>query len=363
MRRAPRDVRAAATCLPVLLLLSGVELRAPAAGDERLQLEAVKRGILERLGMAGPPAGRRPLDPDGVRRAQRLYAEKVAELMGNRSRAAAEEEEEEEEEGGVSGRSSVHRLAVTLQRQPDPPSSQQDPPGTSRYELLLTRTAAFQQRLRVLRAELSLFKQALGTPGSVPPPRVRVSRLPAPGAAPQPLREQPLPPGTALDLTAAVRPWAAGSEETLRLELAFPANAAALLAEEPVLAVRTRTRRRRGGRPRRARALEDECRKSDGKCCLRSLKVSFQDIGWADWVVAPSSYYMRFCAGSCPHNYKAASMHAQVKARLHALAGATPAPCCVPAAYDPMVLMHYDGDGRLVSTVFEDMLVTKCHCA
>ncbi|KAM8795070.1 growth/differentiation factor 15 [Eudromia elegans] len=119
-------------------------------------------------------------------------------------------------------------------------------------------------------------------------------------------------------------------------------------------------------RPRRRRALqeeEEECGKSEGKCCLRSLKVSFQDIGWADWVVAPKSYYMRFCQGSCPHNYRAASMHAQVQARVHALARGAPAPCCVPAAYEPMVLMHYDAQGRLVSTVFEDMLVTKCHCA
>nr|XP_013811543.1 PREDICTED: growth/differentiation factor 15 [Apteryx mantelli mantelli] len=126
---------------------------------------------------------------------------------------------------------------------------------------------------------------------------------------------------------------------------------------------RERPPEHRSAGARRARALDEECRKSDGKCCLRSLKVSFQDIGWADWVVAPNSYYMRFCEGSCPHNYKPASMHAQVKARMHSLSKATPAPCCVPAAYDPMVLMHYDGDGRLVSTVFEDMLVTKCHCA
>uniref|UniRef100_A0A8C0FR71 TGF-beta family profile domain-containing protein n=1 Tax=Bubo bubo TaxID=30461 RepID=A0A8C0FR71_BUBBB len=111
------------------------------------------------------------------------------------------------------------------------------------------------------------------------------------------------------------------------------------------------------------RGLEEECGKSDGKCCLKSLKVSFQDIGWSDWVIAPNSYYMRFCEGSCPHNYKPASMHAQIKARMHSLSKATPPPCCVPASYDPMVLMHYDGEGRLVSTLFEDMLVTKCHCA
>nr|XP_014433660.1 single-stranded DNA-binding protein 4 [Pelodiscus sinensis] len=72
---------------------------------------------------------------------------------------------------------------------------------------------------------------------------------------------------------------------------------------------------------------------------------------------------MKFCAGSCPHNHKPASMHAQIKARLHTLSKEMPSPCCVPAGYDPMVLMHYSSDGRIVSTLFEDMIVTRCHCS
>ncbi|KAJ7308368.1 hypothetical protein JRQ81_008908 [Phrynocephalus forsythii] len=119
-------------------------------------------------------------------------------------------------------------------------------------------------------------------------------------------------------------------------------------------------------RVRRSRQVEEEeedCAKGGGRCCLRSLRVSFEAIGWSDWVVAPRSYAMNFCQGSCPHNYKPASLHAQIKARLHSLSGETPAPCCVPAAYEPMVLMHYGTDGRVVTQLFEDMIVTRCHCA
>lgn len=251
------------------------------------------------------------------------------------------------------------------------PQGHQDPRGPYRYHLLLSRTEAFHRQLRVAQAELKLFKESLASPGvSLPDtsvsPWVSIYMLGGAHGTPQLLRSQELDRDSrSLDLTAAVQPWAAGSEDTLRLELAFTADVSALLAtsvgETLVLEVETHETTGRGAR--RARGLEEECGKSDGKCCLKSLKVSFQDIGWADWVIAPNSYYMRFCEGSCPHNYKPASMHAQIKARMHSLSKATPPPCCVPAGYDPMVLMHYDGEGRLVSTLFEDMLVTRCHCA
>ncbi|XP_054661383.1 growth/differentiation factor 15 [Grus americana] len=365
MPRVLRDVGAALACLQLLLLLAGVELRPHTWDEDRLQLEAIKKGILERLGMPAPPVIRHRLDQESIRRAQRLYRQKVAELMRNRTR--------EEEEGAVPGTRRLHRLTPTLLRWPDipeghrDPQGDQDPSGPYHYRLIVSRTEAFHQQIQVVQAELKLFKQPPESPGMSPlaawvPPQVSIYTLWGSHGTPQLLHSQELDrDAPSLDLTAAVRLWAAGPEDTLRLELSFTANVSTSLATSAVLEVETHESTGRGAR--RARGLEEECGKSDGKCCLKSLKVSFQDIGWSDWVIAPNSYYMRFCEGSCPHNYKPASMHAQIKARMHSLSKATPPPCCVPAGYDPMVLMHYDDEGRLVSTLFEDMLVTKCHCA
>lgn len=107
MPDALRGVRAALTCLQLLLLLSAANSRPHTWDQDRFQLENIKKGILERLGMPAPPVIRRQLDQESIQRAQRLYEQKVAELRGNRSR------EEEEEEGAVSRTRRLHRLTPT----------------------------------------------------------------------------------------------------------------------------------------------------------------------------------------------------------------------------------------------------------
>lgn len=243
------------------------------------------------------------------------------------------------------------------------------------YSLELSRPAVLHQHLKVLKAELSLLKQLLNLPSILqpnstwPPARVNIYKMANGGrAAPQLLASQALSAASLnLSLRDAMEQWLAGPEERLHLGLEFPADMAALVAATmtgegtDTLPLEVETRER--GQVRKVRQLDEECGKGYGNCCLRTLKVSFEAIGWSDWVVAPSSYSMKFCEGSCPHNYKPASMHAQIKARLHSLSGETPAPCCVPAAYEPMVLMHYGSDGKVVTQLFDDMIVTGCHCA
>ena len=108
----------------------------------------------------------------------------------------------------------------------------------------------------------------------------------------------------------------------------------------------------------------DGCPLGEGRCChLQSLRASLEDLGWADWVLAPRELDVRMCVGACPSHFRSANTHAQMQARLHGLnPDAAPAPCCVPASYEPVVLMHQDSDGRVSLTPFDDLVAKDCHC-
>ncbi|KAG8126799.1 hypothetical protein E2320_021925 [Naja naja] len=343
----------------LLLFISRVDPWPHRGHDVQLQIEAVKQSILVRLGLEIPPTIRGPLDQEEIQRAQLHYQELLAQLQANRTKLPPS--------------TTLHLLRPEFVHMNE--STSGNLPAATHVHLEFSRTAALHRNLNILRAELTLFKEWLDTPSNTVsnvtwPVHVNLYRLPKrEKVTPELVTSQEISrTSPSLSLKGVVEQWVGSSEPTLNLGLEFRSDKAAWLAasitEEgtgmPSLMIEAATRKA----VRKARQLdEEECRKGDGKCCLRSLKVSFEAIGWSDWVVAPQSYSMKFCEGSCPHNYKPASMHAQIKARLHSLSGETPAPCCVPAAYEPMVLMHYGNDGKVATQLFDDMIVTRCHCA
>ncbi|XP_063150146.1 growth/differentiation factor 15 [Candoia aspera] len=342
----------------LLLFISRVDPRPHRGHDVQLQLEAVKQGILVRLGLERPPAIQGTMDQEEIQKAQLRYQELLAQLQANQTKLLPS--------------TTIHLLRPEFMHVNESTSGNLQ---ATNVHLEFSRTAALHQNLNILRAELTLFKEWLDPPSNslskiTWPAHVNLYQLSTREKGTPKLLTSQVISGTSpsLSLKGAVEQWVASSEPKLHLGLEFRSDTAAWLAttmtEEGTellsLTIESETRKA----VRKARQLdEEECRKGDGKCCMRSLKVSFEAIGWSDWVVAPQSYSMKFCEGSCPHNYKPASMHAQIKARLHSLSGETPAPCCVPAAYEPMVLMHYGSDGMVATQLFDDMIVTRCHCA
>ncbi|XP_055493832.1 bone morphogenetic protein 2-like [Leucoraja erinacea] len=114
----------------------------------------------------------------------------------------------------------------------------------------------------------------------------------------------------------------------------------------------------------RRESYTEDCQGNQIHCCRRSLHVSFEEIGWSDWIRAPSSYNAFYCDGTCPQKYKLATMHTLIKSKMNRLSnGAIPAPCCVPASYEPLTLLHFNSNDKLILTAFDDMIVSKCHCS
>lgn len=140
-----------------------------------------------------------------------------------------------------------------------------------------------------------------------------------------------------------------------------------LLPEElaPHLDVFTQTRTILSSRHKRSGTKMD-CVQGDGeeKCCRFPLWISFKDIGWDDWIVHPKGFQAYFCDGTCPHRYKSAHPFSEIMSLINMHnPNAMPAPCCTATRLSPLPLVHYNEDGDLVISTFEDMIVEECKCA
>ena len=104
---------------------------------------------------------------------------------------------------------------------------------------------------------------------------------------------------------------------------------------------------------------------SNGKlCCRHKLWISFKDIGWDSWILAPEGYQAYFCDGSCPRQYKMAHQFSGIKSLVNSLdPSAIPGPCCSPTKMSSLPIAHYNRDGHAVVSVFENMIVDECKCA
>ncbi|XP_069723775.1 bone morphogenetic protein 15 [Phaenicophaeus curvirostris] len=104
--------------------------------------------------------------------------------------------------------------------------------------------------------------------------------------------------------------------------------------------------------------------KSD--CSLRPFPVSFAQLGWDHWIIAPHRYNPRYCKGVCPHllryDYHAPN-HAVVQSFVHQLVDANvPRPSCVPYRYSPISVLMIESDGGILYKEYENMIAESCTC-
>merc|ERR1712184_210515 len=69
-------------------------------------------------------------------------------------------------------------------------------------------------------------------------------------------------------------------------------------------------------------------------CQKRTLYVSFRDLGWQDWIIAPDGYAAFYCHGECSfplNTHLNATNHAIVQTLVHLMTPFNvPKPCCAP---------------------------------
>ncbi|XP_030016792.1 protein DVR-1 [Sphaeramia orbicularis] len=324
-----------------------------------LILEAVKSGILNSLGMERTPRPAQKASEQELRRMHELYREKLREMSGNSSQIMRETRRSTM--STVLFPTAVRSIKMLRRR-----DYQQSGRHMQWYRAVFHKNPNIKAELTLVRAELKISRQILDVPVQTElqqEVKVRVSGMKRVKSAVWTQLEgnASSTQNVVLDVSSEVEKWLrADDDRSLVVDVGETAEPRSHL-EFSLELVFTESKPQK---TRTTRSNKEDACDEEGLCCRQSVIVSFKDIGWTDWVVAPTEYTMHFCDGACPHNYKPASMHTQVKSRLHQLSkGGLPHPCCVPAAYEPMVLMHYDSRGKLKLTPFDDMIVSKCYCA
>ncbi|XP_033641060.1 univin-like [Asterias rubens] len=101
-------------------------------------------------------------------------------------------------------------------------------------------------------------------------------------------------------------------------------------------------------------------------CQKRRLYVSFRDVGWQDWIIAPMGYQSYFCGGDCPFPLDTVlngTNHAIIQSLVNS-ADPTSAPkvCCAPTKLSAISMLYFDNEDNVVLRQYEDMVVESCGC-
>ncbi|XP_069798929.1 bone morphogenetic protein 15-like [Dendropsophus ebraccatus] len=101
-------------------------------------------------------------------------------------------------------------------------------------------------------------------------------------------------------------------------------------------------------------------------CSLRPFWVSFHQLGWDHWIIAPHRYNPGYCKGDCPR-----LLHAGYNSPNHAIIqnfinqvidGNIPRPSCVPYSYGPISVLMIEPGGNILFKEYENMIAESCTC-
>lgn len=112
--------------------------------------------------------------------------------------------------------------------------------------------------------------------------------------------------------------------------------------------------------PRKRRHLKCSGETKTGECCLQPFYVSFRNLGWENWIVAPSGFFSNYCRGKCA--IKNGSYRQTNYERFFSNFDTNFEKCCAPVKFSKMSLIYYGDDGGLIKRDLEKMVVEECAC-
>jgi len=101
-------------------------------------------------------------------------------------------------------------------------------------------------------------------------------------------------------------------------------------------------------------------------CQKRTLYVSFRDLGWQDWIIAPDGYAAYYCHGECSfplNTHMNATNHAIVQTLVHLMTPFNvPKPCCAPTKLSGISVLYFDESSNVILKKYRNMVVKSCGC-
>ncbi|XP_071485599.1 univin-like [Diadema antillarum] len=101
-------------------------------------------------------------------------------------------------------------------------------------------------------------------------------------------------------------------------------------------------------------------------CQRHRLYVSFRDVGWQDWIIAPMGYQAYYCDGECPFPLGErlnGTNHAIIQTLVNSIDNrAVPKVCCAPTKLSGISMLYFDNNENVVLRQYEDMVVEACGC-
>ncbi|KAK6635006.1 hypothetical protein RUM44_000255 [Polyplax serrata] len=104
-----------------------------------------------------------------------------------------------------------------------------------------------------------------------------------------------------------------------------------------------------------------------GQCCKQNFFVSFKELKWDDWIIAPKGYHANYCRGDCggmhrtPDTFLNYHTHVIEEYRkMDRLSGIQP--CCAPVKFSSMSLIYFGPDNNIIKRDLPKMVVEQCGC-